>query len=408
MSDMSKIETDIRTKVALLLDQNRKTGGTNGRSYDYTCPSPESYPHQWLWDSSFHAIVLTHLDPERAKKEINTLLANQREDGFIPCVSVWEKRTPWEKLLYIGKITQPPVIPIAVEAIYAATKDSEFVREAYPKLKNFMAWIGSNRDKNNNGLVEIIHPWEDGDDGNPSFDKQMGFKRPSPTTLEYFYALFKLLGRYQLMGWDEEKIYKSKIFIAETALFNSIYARSLLSMAYLAKTVGENPDQFAEMYRRTKRALIKYCWNEKDEIFYDLGSDRRQSKVKTTSSLMPLILPDLPARIAKPLIEKHLLNEKEFWSAYPITSVAQDEKQFNPGNSFDLWRGPTWINTNWFLAKALVNYGYKKEAEELTQKTSDMINKYGFWEFYDPHTGEGYGQPNFGWSTLVLDMAKSF
>src|SRR4051794_34932224 len=36
-------------------------------AYDYTCPSPDTYPFQWCWDSAFHAIVLARLDPDRAQ-----------------------------------------------------------------------------------------------------------------------------------------------------------------------------------------------------------------------------------------------------------------------------------------------------------------------------------------------------
>jgi hypothetical protein len=116
---------NLKNRTFRLFNKNRRTGIFNGARYDYTCPSPRNYPHQWLWDSCFHAIVLTNFDLERSKSEIKTLLLNQRGDGFIPCVSIWEKRFPLEGMFYVNKITQPPVIPIAVEIIYESTKDTE-------------------------------------------------------------------------------------------------------------------------------------------------------------------------------------------------------------------------------------------------------------------------------------------
>ncbi len=118
---------------------------------------------------------------------------------------------------------------------------------------------------------------------------------------------------------------------------------------------------------------------------------------------MPLILDDLPKKYVDLLIS-HLTNKNEFWSEYPIPSVSMDENTFNQNNSLVLWRGPTWVNINWFLVKALVHWGRIKEVKVIVDKTSKMVEKNGFREFYNPFTGEGYGQPNLGWSALILDM----
>src|SRR3954462_8217554 len=51
---------------------------------DYTVPAPDLYPHQWLWDSCFIAIGLRHLDLERAKSELVSLLRGQWHNGMLP------------------------------------------------------------------------------------------------------------------------------------------------------------------------------------------------------------------------------------------------------------------------------------------------------------------------------------
>lgn len=405
---MEKENGRLHGMAVRLYERNHHVGSSKGFDYDYTCPSPISYPHQWIWDSGYHAIVLTHLDADRAKRELTTLFLRQKENGFVPCVNVWEKKHPFEEMLYIKKITQPPVIPMSVQTIYERTGDLEFVKGMYPKLKKSMDWFEEQRDLNSNGLIEIIHPWEDGDDRNPSFDKQLNITKLRLSPPENFYALFKILAKYQLMGWDEEKILKSHIFRAETVLFNSIYARSLLSMADLADAMGDYGDaaDFRRRYQKSKEAILGLQWNGRDHIFYDLDQNQEQSHVKSVSSLMPLILPDLPESIYKPLIEEHLLNPREYWTPVPVASVARTEPTFNPGNSLELWRGPMWVNTNWFLAKALYQYGYDSEAETLVSKTIKVVENNGFREFYNPFSGEGYGQPSFGWSTLALDMTS--
>jgi glycogen debranching enzyme len=399
---------DLKKKASKILAHNHRTGTLNGIKYDYTCPSakPGMYPHEWLWDSSFHSIVLTHFNPARAKREIKTLLSKQEKSGFLSCVSIWEKSSPLDSIIYITKITQPPVVAYAALRVYEKTRDKDFLKTVYPKIKSLLCWLKDNRDENGNGLIRIIHPWEAGIDTNPSTDKEFGIKSHFPSVIINYAKLIGLNIKYLAMGWNEKKIYKSRSFQMESVLFNSIYAQALLSIGKIARILGNNEDEkkFKKLYRKVFGSLIKNCWSEKDGFFYDLDRNAKQIRVKTVSGLMPLILPDLPKKITRKLIEKHILNEKEFWSKYPVPSVSMDEPTFNPGNSLILWRGPTWVNTNWFINKALLYYGYKSEAHELTKRTSEMIARFGFCEFYNPLTGEGYGQPNFGWSTLVTDM----
>lgn len=380
---------EIVEKVKILFKRNHKTGG----NFDYTCPSLVNYPHQWLWDSSFHAIVLTHFDVERAKREIETLLKSQKEDGFIPCVSIWKKRHPFEEFFYTSKITQPPVIPISVETIYKKSKDIIFIQNVYPKLKKFMDWLFNKRDTNNNSLIEIVHPWETGIDSTPTFDNQLNIKQLKPGFTE---VMFKFLTLNQ------------KKFKSENILMNSVYIKSLKSMSYLAGKLGLKKDQedFIKRYKKSLEDLLIYSWSEDKKIFFDLDNNGVQIKIKTISSLMPLIIDDLPKKHVSRLIE-HLTNKKEFWSDYPIPSVSMDEPTFNPAKNLVLWRGPSWVNTNWFLAKALFQHGYKKEAKYIIKKTLEMTKRNGFWEFYNPKTGKGYGQSNFGWSTLIVDMVDN-
>jgi len=392
---------DILNAVKKLYRNHRKIGKFGNINYDYTCPSPRNYPHQWLWDSCFHAIVLTNFDLHRAKSEIKTLLSAQHKNGFIPCVTIWKRRFPFEEVFYMTRLTQPPVIPLAAQIIYERSRDPSFLKEVYPKLKAFMLWFSENRDSNKNDLIEIIHPWETGIDSTPSFDRQLGIKSNFPSFPEVFIRFYLVLFRVLIL--------KQNYFVSENVLMNSIYAKSLFSMANLAKIIGKKDDSllFIKKYKKTKEALTKLCWSKNDEIFYDLDDHGHQIKVKSISSLMPLILLDLPIKIAKPLIEKHLLNKKEFWTPFPIASVPKNARTFDPGDNLVLWRGPTWVNTNWFLVNAIRERGYKKEAQHLVLKTLKMIEKSNFWEFYNPLNGEGYGQPGLGWSALVLDMLSS-
>ena len=71
---------DLELEARKVLQENRRE--TNG--FRYTVPSPSTYPYQWLWDSCFHAIVLSSYDPDFAKAEMHSLMSKQFENGMVP------------------------------------------------------------------------------------------------------------------------------------------------------------------------------------------------------------------------------------------------------------------------------------------------------------------------------------
>jgi mannosylglycerate hydrolase len=69
------------------------------------------------------------------------------------------------------------------------------------------------------------------------------------------------------------------------------------------------------------------------------------------------------------------------------------------------WRGPVWINIDWFLMHGLEAYGYEEHAERLRRTIIDLCRKEGFHEYFDPTSGEGLGSILFSWTAaLLLDV----
>ncbi|CUV01281.1 hypothetical protein MGWOODY_Clf1446 [hydrothermal vent metagenome] len=188
-------------------------------------------------------------------------------------------------------------------------------------------------------------------------------------------------------------------------LVNSIYA---LGMRSLARLLGDSPEaeEFNREADRTRDALIEKCWDEEAGAFFDLsGLAEKPVKVVTISSLMPLILDDLPKPIVERLVADWVSSPEHFWTEYPLPSVPASDPKYMPGNPGGfIWRGPSWINTNWFLSHALRGHGYSELADVIAIKSLECIEKSGFREYYHPHTAEGLGARDFGWSTLILDM----
>lgn len=162
---------DLKQASLQLLLNNRR----NAKNFQHTIPSPDTYPYQWLWDSCFHAIILTHFNVSDAKKEILSLLPKQFENGLIPHIIFWGKKKKNTISVNWGKkdtssITQPPMIAYAVMKILQADGDLSFIREVYPKLYHYYRYLLTERDPHEKHLIGIMNPDESGEDNSPRFD----------------------------------------------------------------------------------------------------------------------------------------------------------------------------------------------------------------------------------------------
>ncbi|MFI5267082.1 MAG: amylo-alpha-1,6-glucosidase [Chloroflexota bacterium] len=404
-----------------VLEGNRLSGRSDwdGKKYDYVCPSADVYPFQWQWDSAFHAVCLLHVDAKLAKQEIRCLLQGAQPDGFLPHMLLWDTTGHEEQLAqydivrvdpHFTATTQPPVLARAVERIYQGTKDKDFVREVLPPILACFDWLAEHRDPDGDGLVAILQPDESGMDASPKFDLPLGMSgRASLVGPELRQAMQRLFDAYEPERTNQEAMLRQDVFQVEEVLFNTIYGDGLRCLSRLVREVQEDTARAAELERRAVKvttALMLKCWDQEAGLFWDLWTqDERQVRILTVASIFPLILEDLEPGVVRRLLKEHLLDPAEFWTRYPVPSVAVDEPNFDPSfRSQAVWRGPTWFNVNWYIYWGLVHHGYQDIASELANRTFELALRGGQREFYNPLTGEGLGANDFSWSSLVLDM----
>ena len=409
---MQRPELELAAQDILLGNLRRGTAEWNGQEYSFVVPSLTGYPFQWFWDSCFHAIALIHIDLNQAKAELDTLMSAALTNGFIPHIIFWEseKRDYFLSRNLVATINpnfsstiQPPILAYAVERVYHATGDEAFLQRSLPVLVKYYRWLKENRDPDDDGLLAIIQPEEAGTDCSPKYDEILGLTDLS--NKGFIEALNKIYSSYELIRSDETGMLNADVFHVEDVLVNSIYALGLQSLARLLGNSIESLE-FRDDASKTMESLVNKCWDVDTEAFLDLnGLQEIPNRTVTISSLMPIILPDLSPDIVKRLVEKWIISEDHFWLPYPLPSVPASNSKFIPGDpSGFIWRGPSWINTNWFITKGLKLHGYQELADDISAKRLACIQQSGFREYYNPYTGEGLGAKNFGWSTLILDM----
>jgi hypothetical protein len=144
-----------------------------------TRPSPALYPHQWSWDAAFIAMGYAHYHQERAEQELSSLFRGQWTNGLLPHIvftegdhayfpgpEFWQtERNPYApRHPRTSGIVQPPVHATAALHIFRRATDKErarrFLGELLPKLSAWHFYLQRERIRNDDGLVEIWHPWE--------------------------------------------------------------------------------------------------------------------------------------------------------------------------------------------------------------------------------------------------------
>ena len=290
---MSRIFADHIEKAKQILDDNWLGSSTK--------PAPSLYPHQWNWDSAFIAIGRSHYDTERAIQEIDTLFRAQWANGMLPQIvfnaealghyfpepDFWQvERSPHApKDRLTSGITMPPVHAISVEKIYLNAADPKsilpFLKRIYPMLLKSHEYLYRDRDRNNEGLVYIRHPWESGIDNSPTWDvplsnmnidkkllptyERMDLQhgidpkmRPSDEEYDRYVYLVDLFRQNE---YDEARIMESCPFLVQDPLFNSVLCRANESLARIAELIGEDPKIPLGWAEKTATAIRDKLWH---------------------------------------------------------------------------------------------------------------------------------------------------
>lgn len=416
----------------------------------FTSPA-EIYPHQWLWDSCFVAIGQRHYDVERAKIEILSLLRAQWSNGMVPHTvfargheyhrdhEIWRSwvspYAPDDDLT--SGITQPPVLAEAIvqigEKLPLAGRRSWY-KQTWQELVAYHQWLYRERDPHNEGLVLQIHPWETGIDNSPAWMAELHehllpfwiravqklrldhvislFRRDTRVippeqrfaTIDAL-AMFDAQRRLRRKEYDIDKVLSHSLFAIEDVGFNSILLRANEHLRAIAKTTrAEIPKELDESMAKAVKAFDQ-LWDPYTEMYYSRDFvTHRLLKEPGISNLLPIYSGAIPEERAA-LIVKSIENEHTFGPAYPVPSAPLNLPRFSP---VCYWQGPTWVNTNWLVIEGLSRYGYRDHAAALRESTLELIGKHGFWEYFNPVSGDPLGARDFSWTAaLAIDMLEA-
>ena len=409
-----------RAKKTLL--GNRRRG--------YTLPTNNKlYPAQWNWDSGFIALGYSYFNLNFALKEINTLLDGQWKDGMVPHIlfhntktNYYPNYTAWNcgNKIHSSGITQPPILATILKEILNKNKINKTqllnIKKIIKKIKKFHEWFIQFRDPKKTGLVSILHPWESGYDNSPIWDEPMNkvkieknikYKRADnkvvnpdfrPLNIDYDrYVTIK--NNLRKIKYNPKKVYKSSLFNVVDVGFNSIFLKANKDLVSLLDTFGFNKTKIDNYIKLTEKNFLKLYDKKRKTFFSKDLKNNKKIYIPSITNYFVLFADLNNDKINKKLIQnlkKHNSKEKYFFSSIKPNHKSFEEKRY--------WRGPVWINCNWFIYKGLKNKD-KFFSDKIKNKTIQILEKKGFFEYFSCKNGEPMGAKNFSWSAaLYLDM----
>jgi Trehalase len=411
---------------------------------EYTMPGPRLYPHQWSWDSALIAIGYSRYDQDRAVRGLRHLFEAQWKNGLLPQIvfnprftnyfpgpNFWHAKESPDSPNHreTSGVVQPPVHATAALYVYRHAQNEagakEFLGYAFPKLEAWHEYLYRERDPGGEGLVYIRHPWESGMDNSPMWDQIMqrlhlraeqipsyhradthtvsASNRPTSTAYDRFAYLVKFFAD---RGYDEDKIREDCPFLVQDVLFNSLLCKANRDLAEIARVLGEDPSTYEGLAEKTKGAINEKLWDEDRGIYLDYDfADNRPIRVYFGPNLAGPLYASIPDQERVKLVLNTLENDGFGLSDENITPIPSYDVHGYGFSEERYWRGPVWINIDWFLMKGLGTYGFEEHAERLRRTIIELCRREGFHEYFDPTSGEGLGSILFSWSAaLLLDV----
>jgi glycogen debranching enzyme len=417
--------------------------------FRYTRPAAGTYPHQWLWDSCFHARIHHWLgDRAMAADELRALFRAQVEDGpdrgRLPHMTLHAEGASqqyardvalWGSPL-ASTITQPPIVAEVVLEI----GDPALWRQLWGPLSAYHDWWLRRRDPRGDKLVVCHHVWETGADATPradgAFQRLLASGR-TPRALDKGTVNLtarkrpELLAARFLMLEDLQEIDAGELSGALAAgeadrrrleLYGHVAVEmqaflhaGLLAMARIGEALGLAAA--AARYRgeaaAIARAVNQELWDEERGWYLDRWGDPPQTvRELTYAPFVALHAGDLvPVERAARLLA-HLEDPATFATRWPIPTAAKSHPTFDPD---EYWRGSTWLNVNWFAVRGLAGLArrageerFRAAARRIAAASVEAVAAAGFREYYRSDGAEpaGFGPEGFSWSGLVLDLAR--
>jgi hypothetical protein len=305
------------------------------------------------WDTFFAATLASIGDRELAYANAIEILREETPQGFVPNFA----RPGWKSY----DRSEPPVGAITVLGLYKQFHDRWLLEETFEPLLKWNLWWSEHRD------IQGYLAWGSDPEnapGNPD-DHSVGTRA----------------GAILESGLDNSPMYDGTFYNTQTHVLEfadvglmSMYIADCDALAAMAEVLQKTEDAKELRDRSTRyRNKLATLWDDKAGMF--LSKDLHTGESSTR--LSPTNFYPLPAKAATPeqgriMVQRHLLNPKEFWGNWVIPSIEIDDPAFHDQ---DYWRGRIWGPMNYLVYLGLENYDDADTRREFAQKSYNLFLK---------------------------------
>ncbi len=306
------------------------------------------------WDTFFAATLASIGDRDLAYANAIEILREETPQGFVPN---YARSGGWKS----ADRSEPPVGAITVLGLYKKFHDRWFLEETYPPLMKWNRWWAQHRD------VQGYLAWgSDGENQPADLDDNSRGTRA---------------GAILESGLDNSPMYDTATYNAQSHVLEfadvglmSMYIADCDALAEIADALNRTADA-KELRDRSAhyRAKLATLWDERAGIFLnkDLYTGHVSMRLSPTN-FYPMLAHAATPEQARTMVEKHLINTREFWGEWVIPSIERDDPAFQDQN---YWRGRIWGPMNYLVYLGLNNYDDAEIRKEFAVKSYELFLK---------------------------------
>ncbi len=321
------------------------------------------YEKIWLETQPMGGEMYALRNLEAAKNNVQLFMRHQREDGRLPgSIQCIDGKAEAQFNKYQGFCFSFP----ALNLYYLLEEDRAYLLQLRDCLRRFDDCLWRTRDSNGDGLLESFCVYDTGED----------------LALRYGDAP---------CWWTEDVPPEgcAMVPMASMDVMSWSYA-ARDTLAYISRILNDGQ---AEAWRKKAAAvglaLREGLWDERRGACFDRDKYGNVINILCHNTLRCMYWGSLSPVMAERFVYEHLLNPREFWTPFPLPSVAVCDPAFRnaPENN---WSGQPEGLTYQRAILALENYGYHSIVTRLGEKLIQAIaeNGFRFTQQFDPFTGK--------------------
>lgn len=321
------------------------------------------YEKIWLETQPMGGEMYALRNPEAALNNCLLFMRHQREDGRLPgSIQYTGGRVEPQFNKYQGFCFPFP----ALNLYYLFGRDPEYLEQLKETLVRFDGCLWRTRSLAGDGLLSSFCVYDTGED---------------------------LAVRYgDAPCWWESDVPPEGYRVVPMASMD-VTSWSVSSRLALAEICRIQGDPEAEAWRKKAQAaaaaLRRGLWDERRGALFDRGRDGSTVDILCHNTLRCMYWGAVSRDMAGRFVKEHLLNPAEFWTPFPLPSVAANDPAFRnaPENN---WSGQPEGLTYQRAILALERYGWDRIVTALGEKLIDAVYAGGlrFTQQFDPFTGK--------------------